>query len=103
VQVVVRVRPTSEPEIVDGCRIVAIKTPGEPQLVLANNSVSAEFTFDEVFYTDAPQSAIFESQVQAMVDGTLQGLNQTILGVLVFVFVYKYICIFFCVFVCLFG
>ena len=73
-------RPPSDLELEASCRVVALKTPGEPQIVLQNNLNSAEFTFDDVFYTDVTQEQIFQARVRTMVDGALEGMNQTILA-----------------------
>jgi len=77
VQVVVRLRPPSSAELESCCRIVAHKTPGEPQLALGDKD---PFTFDWVYPTDSVQDEVFDSSIKGMVDGALRGRNQTVLA-----------------------
>lgn len=57
--------------------MVAHQTPGEPQLVLGDKE---PFTYDHVYPTDTTQDEIFGSSTQQMIDGALEGRNQTVLA-----------------------
>ena len=66
VSVLVCIRPLNAMEIEACGRVVAHKTPGEPQLSLGEKK---QFTYDSVYPTDCSQSAIFDGDIQQMLDG----------------------------------
>eukprot|EP00039_Didymoeca_costata_P026262 m.15432 g.15432 ORF g.15432 m.15432 type:complete len:1457 (-) comp5399_c0_seq1:118-4488(-) len=77
VSVLVRLRPLNEVEVEAAGRVVAHRTPGEPQLSVGDDK---QFTFDEVYSMESTQHEIFEGHIMKMVDSLLEGKNQTVLA-----------------------
>ena len=52
---------------IEACgRVVAHKTPGEPQLTIGDKK---HFTYDSVYPTDCTQTDIFDGDIKEMLDG----------------------------------
>lgn len=72
-----RIRPQIAREVIDMCRVCTSVTPGEPQVTLGSDK---SFTYDYVFDMAQNQDTIYESTAKALVDGSLEGYNATILA-----------------------
>lgn len=59
------------------CRICTTVTPGEPQVTLGSDKA---FTYDYVFDTNTQQEDVYSTCVEALVDGSLEGYNATVLA-----------------------
>ena len=77
VRVAVRVRPQSNNELNEGLKICTVVMPETRQILLGPEK---SFTFDLVFDTQTSQDLMFQNCVAALVDGTLNGYNATILA-----------------------
>ncbi|XP_018406597.1 PREDICTED: kinesin-like protein KIF21A isoform X1 [Cyphomyrmex costatus] len=77
VRVAVRIRPQVAREVIDMCRICTQVPQGEPQVFLGPDKA---FTYDYVFDTQVNQSAIYETCVNRLVEGALDGYNATVLA-----------------------
>ncbi|XP_011696601.1 PREDICTED: kinesin-like protein KIF21A isoform X2 [Wasmannia auropunctata] len=75
VRVAVRIRPQIAREVIDMCRICTQVPQGEPQVFLGPDKA---FTYDYVFDTQVDQSAIYETCVNRLVEGALDGYNATV-------------------------
>ncbi|KYM81545.1 Kinesin-like protein KIF21A [Atta colombica] len=77
VRVAVRIRPQVAREVIDMCRICTQVPQGEPQVFLGPDKA---FTYDYVFDTQMNQNAIYETCVNRLVEGALDGYNATVLA-----------------------
>ncbi|XP_018374135.1 PREDICTED: kinesin-like protein KIF21A isoform X1 [Trachymyrmex cornetzi] len=77
VRVAVRIRPQVAREVIDMCRICTQVPQGEPQVFLGPDKA---FTYDYVFDTQVNQNAIYETCVNRLVEGALDGYNATVLA-----------------------
>ncbi|EZA53931.1 hypothetical protein DMN91_012103 [Ooceraea biroi] len=77
VRVAVRIRPQIAREVIDMCRICTQVPQGEPQVFLGPDKA---FTYDYVFDTQVDQSTIYETCVNRLVEGALDGYNATVLA-----------------------
>lgn len=77
VRVAVRIRPQIPREVIDMCRICTQVPAGEPQVYLGPEKA---FTYDYVFDRESDQCGIYESCVNRLVEGTLEGYNATVLA-----------------------
>ncbi|KAL6419900.1 hypothetical protein ACFW04_004403 [Cataglyphis niger] len=77
VRVAVRIRPQVAREVIDMCRICTQVPPGEPQVFLGPDKA---FTYDYVFDTQSDQKTIYETCVNRLVEGALDGYNATVLA-----------------------
>ncbi|EGI67458.1 PREDICTED: kinesin-like protein KIF21A isoform X2 [Acromyrmex echinatior] len=75
VRVAVRIRPQVAREVIDMCRICTQVPQGEPQVFLGPDKA---FTYDYVFDTQVNQNAIYETCVNRLVEGALDGYNATV-------------------------
>ncbi|XP_012214479.1 kinesin-like protein KIF21A isoform X3 [Linepithema humile] len=75
VRVAVRIRPQVAREVIDMCRICTQVPQGEPQVFLGPDKA---FTYDYVFDTQSDQSTIYETCVNRLVEGALDGYNATV-------------------------
>ncbi|XP_032663629.1 kinesin-like protein KIF21A isoform X2 [Odontomachus brunneus] len=77
VRVAVRIRPQVAREVIDMCRICTQVPQGEPQVFLGPDKA---FTYDYVFDTQSDQNTIYETCVNRLVEGALDGYNATVLA-----------------------
>ncbi|EFN70720.1 Kinesin-like protein KIF21B [Camponotus floridanus] len=77
VRVAVRIRPQVAREVIDMCRICTQVPQGEPQVFLGPDKA---FTYDYVFDTQSDQNSIYETCVNRLVEGALDGYNATVLA-----------------------
>ncbi|XP_064385434.1 kinesin-like protein KIF21A [Halichondria panicea] len=77
VKVAVRVRPQNAREQIDMCCVCTFCTPDSPHIVLGKDKA---FTYDYVFDTGAQQEEIYQSCVEELIAGCLEGYNATILA-----------------------
>ncbi|KYQ49493.1 Kinesin-like protein KIF21A, partial [Trachymyrmex zeteki] len=70
-----RIRPQVAREVIDMCRICTQVPQGEPQVFLGPDKA---FTYDYVFDTQVNQNAIYETCVNRLVEGALDGYNATV-------------------------
>ncbi|RZF44783.1 hypothetical protein LSTR_LSTR000735 [Laodelphax striatellus] len=77
VRVAVRIRPQVARELIDKCRVCTSVTAGEPQVTLGSDR---SFTYDHVFDMQHDQQAVYEACARALVNGSLQGYNATLLA-----------------------
>lgn len=77
VRVSVRIRPQNSREIINMCRICTNVTPNEPQIVIG---LDKAFTFDNVHDTNSKQCDVYNDCVHRLVEGSLRGLNATVLA-----------------------
>lgn len=77
VRVAVRIRPQIARELIDMCRVCTNVTPGEPQVTLGSDK---SFTYDYVFDMNAQQEDVYHTSVEALVNGSLEGYNATVLA-----------------------
>ncbi|XP_072757239.1 kinesin-like protein KIF21A isoform X4 [Anoplolepis gracilipes] len=75
VRVAVRIRPQVAREVIDMCRICTQVPQGEPQVFLGPDKA---FTYDYVFDTQSDQRSIYETCVNRLVEGALDGYNATV-------------------------
>lgn len=59
------------------CRICTSVTPGKPQVTLGSDKA---FTYDYVFDTNVQQEDVYTTCVEALVNGSLEGYNATVLA-----------------------
>jgi kinesin family protein 4/21/27 len=59
------------------CRVCTNVTPGEPQVTLGSDKA---FTYDYVFDMSAQQEDVYHTCVEALVNGSLEGYNATVLA-----------------------
>jgi hypothetical protein len=59
------------------CRVCTSVTPGEPQVTLGSDKA---FTYDYVFDMNAQQDDVYLTCVEALVNGSLEGYNATVLA-----------------------
>jgi kinesin family protein 4/21/27 len=59
------------------CRVCTNVTPGEPQVTLGSDK---SFTYDYVFDMNAQQEDVYHTSVEALVNGSLEGYNATVLA-----------------------
>nr|CAD7203553.1 unnamed protein product [Timema douglasi] len=71
------IRPQIAREVIDMCRVCTTVMPGEPQVLLGSDKA---FTYDYVFDTGTPQSQVYDTCVECLVDGSLEGYNATVLA-----------------------
>nr|CAD7463777.1 unnamed protein product [Timema tahoe] len=71
------IRPQIAREVIDMCRVCTTVMPGEPQVLLGSDKA---FTYDYVFDTETPQSQVYDTCVECLVDGSLEGYNATVLA-----------------------
>lgn len=72
-----RIRPQVAREVIDMCRICTQVPQGEPQVFLGPDKA---FTYDYVFDTQSDQNTIYETCVNRLVEGALDGYNATVLA-----------------------
>ncbi|XP_075217567.1 kinesin-like protein 31E isoform X2 [Lycorma delicatula] len=77
VRVAVRIRPQVAREVIDMCRVCTSVTPGEPQVTLGSDK---SFTYDYVFDMQQTQEQVYETCARALVQGSLEGYNATLLA-----------------------
>ncbi|XP_021939592.1 kinesin-like protein KIF21A isoform X2 [Zootermopsis nevadensis] len=73
----IRIRPQIARELIDMCRICTSVTPGKPQVTLGSDKA---FTYDYVFDTNVQQEDVYTTCVEALVNGSLEGYNATVLA-----------------------
>ncbi|KAJ9600244.1 hypothetical protein L9F63_009469, partial [Diploptera punctata] len=71
------IRPQIPREVIDMCRVCTTVTPGEPQVTLGSDKA---FTYDYVFDMNSQQEDIYETCVERLVNGSLEGYNATVLA-----------------------
>jgi Kinesin-like protein len=59
------------------CRVCTNVTPGEPQVTLGSDKA---FTYDYVFDMNSQQEDVYHTCVEALVNGSLEGYNATVLA-----------------------
>lgn len=59
------------------CRVCTSVTPGEPQVTLGSDK---SFTYDYVFDMQQTQEQVYETCARALVQGSLEGYNATLLA-----------------------
>ena len=74
-----RIRPQSNRESVEMCKICTNVTPNEPQINLGCKD-DKSFTYDYVYDFESKQERIFEESVLGLVEGCLDGYNATVLA-----------------------
>ncbi|XP_062522289.1 kinesin-like protein KIF27 [Corticium candelabrum] len=75
VQVVIRVRPLLQKEIVKGCKSCIQILPDKLQVIIGKDR---KFTFDQLLGQDTDQASTFEMCVKPLVEGCFQGYNATV-------------------------
>ncbi|XP_068598297.1 kinesin-like protein KIF21B [Brachionichthys hirsutus] len=75
VKVALRIRPQMAKEKIEGCHVCTLVTPGEPQVLLGKDKA---FTYDFVFDIDSEQQSIYQTCVDKLIEGCLEGYNATV-------------------------
>ncbi|KAL3034538.1 hypothetical protein AAZX31_02G200200 [Glycine max] len=76
VRVAVNVRPLITSELMLGCTDCISVVPGEPQVQIGSHA----FTYDYVYSSGSPSSAIYDDCVAPLVDALFHGYNATVLA-----------------------